>query len=95
MSKTNHTIEIPDEEVAIQSHTGYGMRYPNGEVSWGSDNGISFKLLAEEVIGAKTQWVSLVARRAEGANINPVKYLEQHQLIKRTITVAITAPEEV
>lgn len=95
MSNTALTIQIVDENVSIETHSMYGMRYPDGTVRWVNDQQVSFERLAEGDPAHSDRWENHMRSRAHNASINFPEYKAGHQLIKRTITVAVTAPEEV
>lgn len=101
MSKTPFTINIEHDDVAITTATMYGMRYPNGIIQWVSDKGgygfgtIDFQKLAERDGYRMELWGKVLDGRAEDAKVDRDTYGAGHQLVKRSITIAITAPEVV
>ena len=104
MSNENNqfTIEIPEDEAYVKSHEQYGMTYPDGSVKWSQEEGYSptggkvtthFHLLAEMNSNgdyARQMWIQVLRTRAEKANLPVPEYRDQHQLVKRTIVIAVT-----
>ena len=96
-SQTALTVAFSDGAGA-ETYTQFGMRYPDGTIKWGYDHeayggSTFFEGLDEgERAGA---WRKRLERRAAAASIQFSEYLEGHQLIKRTVIVAVTGFEEV
>lgn len=92
----SHTIE--DESASVTSIQQYGMIYPDGTTIWGGETSqwsVSFKLLAEGNASADETWGKALASRARNAAIPLADYEKAHRLIRRTIVVAVTEPEDV
>ena len=95
-SVIKHTIE--DEAPSVVTIHQYGMVYPNGTLIWGGDNGswsVSFKDLAEHDERADENWGKMLESRARSAAIPLADYEKAHKLVRRSITIAVTAPEDV
>lgn len=101
MSSSDMTIKIDSEEQSIDQHTMYGMRYPNGEIRWVFDahtnrmHEVRFAGLAASEFRDRQEWDELLTLRAQAAQLNMAEYKAQHQLVKRTVIVSITTPEDV
>lgn len=96
-SQTQLTVSLPDKP-ATAIHTQLGMRYPDGTILWGYDHesvggSIRFDHLDGEMVAR--QWRQRLTRRAEAASIQVSEYIEGHELVKRTIIIAVTEHEEV
>ena len=106
MTTDNVTITVPNSEAKITSETQYGVRFPNGEITWGIiDRGSNYRnvFIGDLIPGAAPQvsdksranWEEMLKVRADKAQINVDSYAEMHTFVKRSITVAVTAPEDV
>lgn len=98
-STTNVTIAVDDHGTDTTVLTQYGMRYPDGTVKWGNDGSsigaIDFGQLRAGHDDPVSAWGRRLRERATVASLDVKTYADQHQLLKRTIVVAVTAPEEV
>ena len=93
------SIDLPDNEPLTKTFTQYGMRYPDGRVRWVKDHPIGstpvdFQQLSERHPQTLAIWDAHLQQRAAAANIQLSEYREGHELIKRTIIVAVTDAEE-
>lgn len=78
----------------------YGMRYPNGDIIWVQarthhGHTVRFAGLAEDNPNSMATWDEGLMRAAEAAKIDATEYSEGHQLVKRTVIVAVTEAEDV
>lgn len=103
MKTYDTTITVPVEDEKVTTDTQYGVRWPNGEISWhmidGGSNSrhIFFRALAERESTSLSamNWKTLLDQRADKAKVDREVYESQHTFIKRTIVVAVTRPENV
>lgn len=95
-SQTALTVTMP-EGADTEIYTQFGMRYPDGTIKWGYehesyDGTLRFENLSTEAT-AQT-WRSRLERRAAAANIQISEYMEGHELLQRTVVVAVTKAED-
>jgi hypothetical protein len=102
MSSTNTTVAIKDNEQHLVTETQYGMRFPDGTINWehgfmtGRGQRVHWgQLTKSEYTQDGNNWDAHLKSMAEAAHIDPAKYARQHQLVKRTIVVAVTEAEDV
>lgn len=91
-------VSVPNYGTLTTALPQFGMRYPDGTIRWVDDPncyGITFKDLADDNYMAVEKWQDTVHRRAIEAKVNHTEYAAGHQLIKRTVIVAVTEFEEV
>lgn len=98
------TVNVPIEGQGTHVGTIYGCRYPDGHIEWEkwsdySNVGWSFEALVnidvKDNSTVRERWHKTLKQRAEAANIPVSEYIEDHVLLKRTVVLATTAPEEV
>jgi hypothetical protein len=105
MSTSPLTVEVPTDAEKIISQTQYGVRWPNDEITWGLvDLGSGYRNIhiTDLIPGApgvsiysKENWDKLMKDRAEKAMMGLDTYTALHKFVKRTVVLAVTAPEEV
>lgn len=98
MAQSSVTITIENEDPRVEVLQEYGMRYPDGSVKWSGDTAnfsVSFRGLAEGNRHQAEQWSKTLESRAAASKIDLASYTAAHQLIKRSIIAAVTAPEDV
>lgn len=105
MTTDNVTITVPNSEAKVTSETQYGVRFPNGQITWGIiDRGSSYRnvFISDLIPGAtnkrsdrsESNWGEMLTNKADKAQISLDDYVKMHSLVKRTITIAVTAPED-
>lgn len=97
MAQSSITIRIANEDPRVDVHHEYGMRYPDGTIKWRGDTdnySTLFGALAEGNAHQAEQWRKTLESRANAAKIDLHAYTAAHQLIRRSITIAVTAPED-
>lgn len=96
---TKLTSEVPDYGAQTQAFPQHGMRYPDGRIQWVSTRTpnysatVYFDKLAAGDEGTQDDWNRIVRQRAASANIDPAEYAAGHQLVKRTVILAVTEME--
>jgi hypothetical protein len=95
------TIQLSGStEALVTQHTQYGVRQPDGTVIW---DGVRYKLgtilfdalaLKPDNHSQHRNWREYLDERAEAANVDKDEYAAKHQLIKRSVVVAVTAAED-
>ena len=108
MSAAELIIKIEDESVRIDTHTQYGMRYPNGEIEWdrlpGTRGIDGFPLHVRDLavkdgshsnFGVGQRWTKHMEEQADKVKIDRAEYAVGHRIVKRSIIVSVTATEEV
>lgn len=92
-----HSVKLPDYRGENVVSTQFGMRYPDGNIQWGYDYHPTGAIRFEDLDnGAVTQaWRRRLEERAAAANIQISEYLEGHELLQRTVIVAVTEAKEV
>lgn len=96
---TDLTFKVQDYGQTTQVAPQYGMRYPDGTITWVSaatpnHERVDFKKLADGDATTAARWNTAVQQRAEKAMISHIEYAAGHQLVKRTVIVAVTEIEE-
>lgn len=100
-SNANHKtfVNLPAFESGVWTETQYGMRYPDGGILWETEPSLTasthFKNLVDDDGPAAQKWRTTLEHRAYGMSLDPTDYINGHQLIKRTVVVAITDREDV
>jgi hypothetical protein len=94
---TNHGyagayFQTDDAEVITDAL--YGVRYPDGTLYW-ETNGLTTYRSAASSENARLHWEAKLRERARELHIDPDTYVAGHTLIKRTVIISSTAPEEV
>jgi hypothetical protein len=97
------TLSIPTYQQHTIVEAQYGMRFPDGTIRWTLiDNGAkSTNIYFHELVDPKPNsytpgnWEKHLIRKAEAASVDLAEYTAQHQLVKRTIVIAVTKTEEV
>lgn len=91
-------LEVPEQGASADTLTYFGMAYPDGKIKWGYDEesrgNIAFAELASKNGLAMNNWRDRLEVRARRANIDFEKYVTEHRLLKRSITVVIGEMEE-
>lgn len=98
MTKARVGFDIEDENPKIETLHQYGMTYPDGTIRWDHDPGgrtVNFRKLAAGSTTEDEDWGKLLEARAKAAAIPLADYEQAHQMIRRTITIAVTVPEDV
>jgi hypothetical protein len=96
------TVNIPVDGEGTHVGSIHGCRYPDGHIEWErwtdySGVGWSYETLAAKGSNpdVERRWTKTLTQRAAAANIQLQTYIEDHVLLKRTVVLATTAPEEV
>jgi hypothetical protein len=97
------TLSIPTYTQHTIVEAQYGMRFPDGTIKWTLiDNGAkSTNIYFHDLVDpsphsySPPNWEKYLQRKAEAASVDLHDYTAQHQLIKRTIVIAVTTAEEV
>ncbi|ALY10617.1 hypothetical protein FDH86_gp082 [Arthrobacter phage Tank] len=101
------TVLIPNEVASTESITQYGVRWPDGTISWHvakevdttRNNQVWVSDLIEdsgirEVSSlSKQNWDKMLDLRSQQAKIDYDTYADMHTFLKRTLVVAVTAAE--
>lgn len=103
MSKTTTTdLAFKVQDYGQDTHVlpQYGMRYPNGDIIWVQarthhGHTVSFAKLAKDHAYSMEAWDEGLRAAAKAAKIDAAEYAEGHQLVKRTVIVAVTEAEDV
>ena len=95
MASSTFATEIPGEDPLVHSEHEYGMRYPDGTVRWGRDSAnLGFRSIATNDT-TREHYNNALRQRANQARVDPEAYIAGHQPIRRTITLAVTEPEDI
>lgn len=98
MAQSTVTLNIENEEPKVSSYQQYGMRYPDGSVRWDHDGAnypVQFKQLQAGDTHTAVNWRKSLESRAATARIEMEAFAAGHQPIRRTITLAVTEPEDI
>lgn len=94
------TVNVPIDGQGTHVGTIYGCRYPDGHIEWEkwtdyAGVGWGYEVLATQSGGdVHHRWNTTLKKRAEAANIQLQTYIEDHTMLKRTVVLATTEPEE-
>lgn len=95
------SVVLPNEvDKHVAQHDQYGMRFPDGSIQWDSMpyklGRISFDALVKtrKTSGTNQDWTQYLNTKAAEAKIDPEQYAKSHQLIRRSVIVAITEAED-
>lgn len=95
-------FEIPDSGEPVITHTTqYGMRFPDGTIQWqgmslAPGRPIQFEDLHKRTdYRTTTWWDDYLKAKSAGAHLDPGEYGNQHQIVKRTVVLALTEAEDV
>lgn len=98
---TDLTIKVSDYEVGTNITTQYGMRFPDGHISWTTVSGtrsmerINVQFIHEGTHGEPERWERSLKERASAARIDLDQYKEGHEVVKRTVILVTTDIEDV
>lgn len=99
-SATKMTIDVPDYTQGTTINTQYGMRFPDGTISWvtvpipGLINPLKVQAIHDGRDSSKDHWAASLKHRAEAARIDFDEYKEGHDIVKRTVILVTTDIEE-
>lgn len=82
-----------NETEVITTHL-YGVRYPDGEIRWDSNGSKTYESAATTEAGLQ-QWVAKLEEKARELHIDPETYSNGHTLVRRTVIISATTPEDV
>jgi hypothetical protein len=96
-------FNIPKDKPGTEIGIEYGCRYPDGTYQWrefkSSGGGThSFERLIKggsANVGTEYAWGELLKMKAKQASVDLEEYAAQHTLVKRTVILVTTEPEEV
>ena len=92
-------VDVPVMSDGVVSVPQFGMRYPDGTIVWGADRhggrDIPFRDLAGNNGYVKNLWNDALKERAERCKIELAAYKSSHQLLRRTVFIGTTKPEDV
>jgi len=94
------TVNVPVDGEGTHVGTVFGCRYPDGHIEWEKFTDYSGCTWNYETLATKkspdvvSRWTKTLKQRAQAANIQLETYIEDHVLLKRTVVLATTAPEE-
>lgn len=96
---TDMTVKVRDYTEQTAVVTQYGMRYPDGTIQWDKDDNTNYTVRFDSIVAGNSvtsmDWRRVLEKRAKTANIDVDDYASQHQLIKRTVVLAVTTAEDV
>lgn len=72
----------------------YGVRYPDGTIRWDGNGSKACETAATSDDGLR-RWVNKLEEKAQELHIDPETYSNGHKLLRRTVIISATAPEEV
>ena len=84
-------FQTNDAEVITTSI--YGVRYPDGTIAWDSTQKVIEEAAKNE--NKKLHWQQRLREKAQDLHIDPEPYVAGHTIIRRTVIISATAPEEV
>lgn len=94
------TVQVPDHEAKTVVETQYGMRFPDGTIGWSVIDGsragenISVEGIYRQNTNALIAWDRTRDAVADRAKMDRGEYANQHDIVKRTVILAVTTIEE-